>query len=199
AKEVFNIEGIVLPAAVELQADEKWPIDIRIAVNGGEYLGFVRENGSFMVSGVPPGSHILESYHSDIYIPPLRVDISSRGKFRARKLSHIRPKQIIKLPYPLFLKPLKRRKYFRVREEWNIMDYVLNPMVLLMVVPLLLMLILPRLISDPETKREIENIQIPRIPSGVPDFSDMLTSFLAGKRQGELQQKASPKNAKAKR
>ncbi|KAH8391834.1 hypothetical protein KR215_005251, partial [Drosophila sulfurigaster] len=195
----FNIEGIVLPAEAELQVDEKWPTDVQIAVNGGEYFGFVRPNGSFVVSGVTPGSHIVEAYHPDIYIPPLRLDISSRGKFRARKLSHIRPKQVIKLPYPLYLKPLKRRKYFRLRETWNIMDYVLNPMVLLMVVPLLLMLILPRLISDPETKREIENIQIPKIPTGVPDLSDMLTSFLAGKKQAELQQKTSPRSANKKR
>ncbi|KAH8262895.1 hypothetical protein KR044_001714, partial [Drosophila immigrans] len=187
---LFNIDGVILPADAALQVDEKWLVDIKISINGGEFLGFVRQNGSFVVSAVPPGSHILEAYHPDIYVPPLRLDISSRGKIRARKLSHIRPKQVIKLPYPLNLKPLERRVYFRVREQWNVMDYVLNPMVLLMVVPLLLMLILPRVISDPETKREIENIQIPKIPSGVPDFSDMLTSFLAGKRQGELQQKA---------
>ncbi|KAM8717706.1 hypothetical protein ACLKA7_004412 [Drosophila subpalustris] len=191
ADELHNIEGVVLPADPQLRVGAKWPADITVSLNGGEYLGFVRHDGNFVISGVPAGSHVLEIYHPDIYFQAVRVDISNKGKYRARKLSHIRPNQVVKLPYPLFMKPLGRRRFFRLREQWNIMDYVMNPMVLLMIVPLLLMLVLPRLINDPETKREIENIQFPKIPTVVPDFGDLLTSFLAGKRSAEKQKKTS--------
>ncbi|XP_034473884.1 ER membrane protein complex subunit 7 homolog [Drosophila innubila] len=191
ADELHTIEGLILPPNPELHVGKKWPADITVSVNGGEYLGFVRQDGNFVVSGVPSGSYVLEAQHPDIYFQPVLVDISYKGNFRARKLSHIRPNQVVKLPYPLYLKPIRRHRYFRIREQWNIMDYVLNPMVLLMVVPLVLMLLLPRLINDPETKREIENIQFPKIPTVVPDFGDMLTSFLAGKRSPEKQKKAS--------
>jgi len=36
-------------------------------------------------------------------------------------------------------------------------------MVLMMVLPLLLMLVLPKMINDPETKKEIDNLQFPKV------------------------------------
>lgn len=33
----------------------------------------------------------------------------------------------------------------------------------MMVLPLLVMLVLPKMINDPETKKEIENIQFPKV------------------------------------
>ncbi|TDG42955.1 hypothetical protein AWZ03_010624 [Drosophila navojoa] len=186
---LYSIEGRIHPLNPAVSVPERWPADISLALNGGEYLGFVQADGSFRISGVPSGSHVLYVHHADIFFPPVRVDITHNGKFRARKLSHLRPSQVVKLPYPLMLEPGMPRSYFRIREQWNILDYMLNPMVLLMVVPLILMLLLPRLINDPETKREIENIQFPKIPTGVPDLSDMLTSLLSGKRPVEKEKK----------
>lgn len=186
---LYTIEGRILPLDPAVRMPERWPADISLALNGGEYLGFVQSDGSFRISGVPSGSHVLYAHHADIFFQPIRFDIAHNGKFRPRKLSHLRPSQVVKLPYPLLLKPGMPRRYFRNREQWNILDYMLNPMVLLMVVPLILMLLLPRLINDPETKREIENIQFPKIPTGVPDLSDMLTSFLTGKQPVEKEKK----------
>lgn len=187
---LYTIEGVIMQPDAELLVSAEWPADITLSINGGEYKGFVRLDGKFVISGVPSGSYILDIYHPDVHFKSVRVEINTSGKIRARKLSYLRPQQIQKIPYPLSLKPLGRRKYFRMREQWNITDYVLNPMVLLMVVPLMLMLLLPRLINDPETKREIENIQFPKIPNGVPDLSDMLSSFLAGKRIAEKPKKS---------
>lgn len=187
---LYSIEGIVLPPDPTLRLTDRWPADISLSINGGEYLGFVQADGNFVISGVPSGSYVLHADHADIFFQPIRVDITQTGKLRARKLCYLRPSQVLKLPYPVMLKPGMRRRYFRSREQWNIMDYMLNPMVLLMVVPLLLMLLLPRLINDPETKREIENIQFPKIHTGVPDLSDVLTSLLTGKHPLEKQKKA---------
>ncbi|ALC39848.1 CG8397 [Drosophila busckii] len=168
-----------------MQVSAQFPIDVTLSINGGEYLGFVRTNGKFIISAVPSGSYVLNVNHADLHFAPLRIEISQSGQYRARTLNHLRPAKVIRLTYPLELKPLQRRKYFLDREQWNIMDYLLNPMTLLMVVPLVLMLLLPLLIRDPETQREIENMQLLQIPPTMPDLTDMLTSYLANKRSPE--------------
>lgn len=53
-------------------------------------------------------------------------------------------------------------------------------MVLMMVLPLLLMLVLPKMINDPETKKELENIQFPKMNNEMPDLSEMVTSLFTG-------------------
>ncbi|EDW03543.1 GH11292 [Drosophila grimshawi] len=185
ATTLYTIEGIILAPGPGLRVGSQWPADIKLSIDNGEYQGFVRRDGNFMISGIPAGSYVLYAHHADIFFQPIRVEIARNGNIRARQLSHIKPSHVIKLPYPLLLKPLERRKYFRTREQWNLLDYVLNPMVLLMVVPLLMMLLLSRLITDPETKREIESIQFPQIPNNMPDLGDLLASFVTGKRLPE--------------
>lgn len=37
----------------------------------------------------------------------------------------------------------------------------------MMVLPLLVMLVLPKMINDPETKKEIENIQFPKVSTHI--------------------------------
>ena len=63
------------------------------------------------------------------------------------------------LPYPLRLKSPGRFKYFQQREEWKISDMLMNPMIIMMVLPLLLITVLPKMMNDPETKREMEQMQ----------------------------------------
>lgn len=46
-----------------------------------------RRDGSFIVSGVPPGSYIVEISSIDYAFEPVRVDITSKGKIRARRLN----------------------------------------------------------------------------------------------------------------
>lgn len=173
---LYTIEGKILYPD---RAGAEWQSETTLSLNGGDYKGFVRLDGYFIISGIPSGSYILDIYHPDLKFQSLRVEISSTGKIRARKLSFLRPLHIQKVPYPLHLKPLGFFQYFRKREQWNITDYIMNPVILLTVAPLLLTLLLPRLINDPET---IEAAQFPKIPNVVPDLSDMLTTFLARNR-----------------
>ncbi|XP_030558093.1 ER membrane protein complex subunit 7 homolog [Drosophila novamexicana] len=161
--------------------NNKWQVDLSISINNGEYKGFVREDGQFIISGVPSGSYVLDIYHPDIFYEPVRVEINPKGKFRARKVNYMQPAQVVQVPYPLRMKPLMRFKYFQTREQWKITDFLFSPMVLMMALPLLLMLVLPKMINDPETKKEIENIQFPKMTNDMPEISEMLTSFLAGK------------------
>jgi hypothetical protein len=45
--------------------------------------------------------------------------------------------QVNQVPYPLRLKALGRQGYFQQREEWKVTDILMNPMILMMVLPLL--------------------------------------------------------------
>jgi len=103
--------------AVALPSGNKWQMDMSISINNGEYKGFVREDGQFIISGVPSGSYVLDIYHPDIFYEPVRVEINPKGKFRARKVNYIQPAQVVQVPYPLRMKPLMRFKYFQTREQ----------------------------------------------------------------------------------
>ena len=57
------------------------------------------------------------------------------------------------------MKTMGKYSYFHKREEWKITDMLMNPMILMMVLPLLLITVLPKMMNDPETKKEMEQMQ----------------------------------------
>lgn len=173
-----TIEGKVFPP--ELYTTDDWQRDIVISVNGGEHKGFLREDGTFIISSMPSGSYVIEILNANYVFEPVRVEINPKGKFRARKVNYIQPSQVIQVPYPLKLKALAKFKYFQQREQWKITDFLFNPMVLIMVFPLLLMLVLPKMMSDPETKKEMEQLNLNKMTSDMPEISEMITSFFTG-------------------
>ncbi|XP_053964925.1 ER membrane protein complex subunit 7 homolog [Anastrepha ludens] len=182
---LFTIEGKIFSP----ETQNKGQSETSLSINGGEYKGFLRDDGTFIVSSVPSGSYVLEVHNPDYYYEPIRVEINPKGKFRARKVNYVQPSQIIQVPYPLKMKALTRFKYFQTREQWKITDFLFSPMVLMMVLPLLVMLVLPKMINDPETKKEIENIQFPKVSNEMPEISEMITSFFSGGKPPEKEKK----------
>ena len=63
------------------------------------------------------------------------------------------------VPYPLRMKALGKMGYFQQREEWKVTDILMNPMILMMVLPLLIITVLPKMMNDPEAKKEMEQMQ----------------------------------------
>lgn len=51
----------------------------------------------------------------------------------------------------------------------------------MMILPLLLMLILPKMMNDPETKKEMENLNLNKMTGEMPDVSEMITKYFAPK------------------
>ncbi|VDM98334.1 unnamed protein product, partial [Thelazia callipaeda] len=145
-------------------------------------------NGSFVVSGVPPGSYIVEVSNVEYAFEPVRVDISSKGKIRARRLNLLQPSLVSSVPYPLRLNALHRVNYFLPREEWHITDMLINEMVLMMALPLILHVVASKLVSanDPEFKKPFSSSQVfqemvrSMLEMDFPDASEVLTSWLAG-------------------
>ncbi|XP_037506397.1 ER membrane protein complex subunit 7 homolog [Rhipicephalus sanguineus] len=180
------IEGKVVPPEI---ATSEWLTSTRILVNGGEQLGFLRSDGSFSVHNLAPGSYVVEVANPDHVYEPVRVDINSKGKFRARRVNYIQSNLIQTLAYPLKLKSRGPFQYFQIRETWRITDFLMNPMVLMMVVPLLLIMVLPKLMNaaDPETQREMHQMQMPKYD--MPELSEMMTTLFTGGNKRQQQAK----------
>jgi hypothetical protein len=120
--ELYKIEGTAsLPR--DAGAKKNWRSLSRVLVNHGQYIGFIRytvyvrpwitrpgsrlsppriarclpcfrEDGQFTVSGVPAGSYIVEISNVDFVFEPVRVDITSKGKMRARRLNVLQVRAI---------------------------------------------------------------------------------------------------------
>lgn len=93
------------------------------------YLFHCREDGTFTINNVPSGSYVVEVANPNFNYDSARVEINSKGKFRARKVNYIQTNQVIQVPYPLKLKPFSRFRYFQIREQWRITDFLFSPMV----------------------------------------------------------------------
>lgn len=104
----------------------KWQLSTVVDINCGEYKGFLQEDGSFIISGIPSGSYVLEINNSEFFFEPIRVEINPKGKFRARKVNYVQPSKIIQVPYPLKLKARTKFKYFQTREQWKVSYFVYN-------------------------------------------------------------------------
>ena len=51
-------------------------------------------DGSFTVSNLSPGSYVVDVTNPRYQFEPVRVDINSKGKLRARRVNHIVPSEV---------------------------------------------------------------------------------------------------------
>ena len=162
-------------------------------VEGGYKVGYIREDNTFVIHGLPSGSYLVEVINPDQFYEPVRVDINSKGKIRARKVNNVQPTQVNTVPYPLKMKSMGRYRYFQKREEWKVTDLLLNPMVLMMLLPLLFITVLPKMMNDPETKREMEQMQQNmNVQNQVPELSELMSNFFGGGNQNQKPKKPKP-------
>ena len=124
---LYKIEGKVQVTDAPIS---DWVPDTKVIVDGGRFVGFIKQDGSFAVNNVPPGSYLVEISSPSYIFEPARVDISSKtGKMRARKSDLLRPTAVTALPYPLKFKATGEANFFMKREEWNLLSTLMNPMV----------------------------------------------------------------------
>lgn len=196
-QETYKIEGRVVRPDASLVLPWEWFAATKIFTNSGHY-GFLREDGSFVINNVPWGSHVVQVMNPTFVYEPVRVDINSKGKMRARAVNNIQPSQVVQVPYPLRMKTIGGYRYFLQREQWRITDIFMNPMVLMTVLPLALMMLLPRL-NDPETRKEMEQMQMPNVQT--PELSEIMTNFFGSggaSTSSGSQQKQRPRTGKRK-
>ncbi|CAK9295931.1 unnamed protein product [Gordionus sp. m RMFG-2023] len=143
-----------------------------------DHLGFIKEDGLFVINNLSPGSYVIEVIHPDITFEQVRVDISKNGKVRARRVNNLQPNLVASLPYPLKIKSLFLTQYFQMREKMRMTDFLLNPMVLMMVLPLLVIMVIPKLMNsmDIDAQKEFQQTNNQLAKYDVPDLSEMMTS-----------------------
>lgn len=149
-----------------------------------ELTVFFRTDGSFVVHDVPSGSYVVEVISPAHKFEPVRVDITSKGKMRARYVNYIKPSEVVRLPYPLQMKSSGPPSYFIKRESWGWTDFLMNPMVMMMVLPLLIFVLLPKVVntSDPDMRREMEqSMNMLNSNHELPDVSEFMTRLFSSK------------------
>ncbi|XP_064112808.1 ER membrane protein complex subunit 7-like [Macrobrachium nipponense] len=198
--EKYRIEGkVIRPDSSSQLSPSEWFASTKVFTNSGHY-GFLKEDGSFVINNVPSGSYVVHVMNPTYMYEALRVDINQKGKIRARAVNHIQPSNVVQMPHPIRMKSVGPYRYYMQREQWRITDFLMNPMVLMTVLPLALMMILPRL-NDPETRKEMEQIQAPKLET--PELSEIMTSLFGGgssssQSQGGSQQKIRSRQNKRK-
>ncbi|XP_017597120.1 PREDICTED: ER membrane protein complex subunit 7 [Corvus brachyrhynchos] len=143
-----------------------------------------KTDGSFVVHDVPSGSYVVEVISPAHKFEPVRVDITSKGKMRARYVNYIKPSEVVRLPYPLQMKSSGPPSYFIKRESWGWTDFLMNPMVMMMVLPLLIFVLLPKVVntSDPDMRREMEqSMNMLNSNHELPDVSEFMTRLFSSK------------------
>ncbi|XP_028677656.1 ER membrane protein complex subunit 7 [Erpetoichthys calabaricus] len=181
----FKIEGRAVVPGIRAQ---DWISSARVLVEGEDHVGFFRTDGSFTVNDVPFGSYVLEIVSPAYKFEPVRVDITSKGKMRARMVNYIKTSEVIRLPYPLQLRSSGSPSYFLKRETWGWTDFLMNPMVMMMVLPLLIIVLLPKVVNtnDPEMRREMEQSMNMLNPNHeLPDVSEFMTKLFSSKSSGK--------------
>ncbi|CAH3180024.1 unnamed protein product [Porites evermanni] len=195
ASERYKIDGKI---TIQGFKSSDWISQTRVIVDGGNYIGFLKADGSFTVNDVPAGSYIVEVLSPNNMFEPVRVDISGRakGKIRARKVNFLQNSAVVTLPYPLKFKAKEPAPFFEKREQWKVTDMLFNPMVLMMVLPLLLLLVLPKLINsqDPETQKEMQSsMNMFNQSKDLPDISDWFAKNFSSVSRKKPANKAAPK------
>ncbi|XP_062324198.1 ER membrane protein complex subunit 7 [Osmerus eperlanus] len=176
----FKIEGRAIVPGVKTQ---DWISTARVLVEGEEYVGFLRSDGGFVVNDVPSGSYVVEVISPGYKFEPVRVDITSKGKMRARLVNYIKTSEVIRQPYPLQIRSPGPHTYFMKRETWGWTDFLMNPMVMMMVLPLLIIVLLPKVVNtnDPEMRKEMEQSMNMLNPNPeLPDVSEFMTKLFSG-------------------
>lgn len=153
-----------------------------------EYISFLKTNGSFVVHDIPSGSYVVDVISSSYRFDPNRVDITSKGKRRARYVNYINTSEVVRLSYPLQIKPLGPPSYFLKRESCCWTDFLINPMVVMMVLPLLIFVLLLKMVntSDPNMRWKMEqSMNMPNSNHELPDVSEFMTRLFSSKSSGK--------------
>ncbi|VDM32636.1 unnamed protein product [Hydatigera taeniaeformis] len=171
-----DIEGTIV---APIDASPNWAVETKVRVDGNRYLGFIKPDGSFIISDVAPGSYLVEFTNPTFLFQPVRVDINSKGKIRARSVNVLRTTAVKAITHPLRITTVGKAMYFQPREQLRTLDLLLNPTVLCMVIPLLFVMLIPKLMdtNDPEFKEMQKNSIFGGRSAETPDISDYLSSM----------------------
>ncbi|CAF2113879.1 unnamed protein product [Brassica napus] len=151
--------------------------NVKVILNGGQSVTFLRPDGYFTFHKVPAGTHLVEVSAMGYFFSPasflfsVRVDVSARhhGKVHAT-LTETRRSLT-----ELVLEPLREEQYYEIREPFSIFSIVKSPMGLMVGFMVVVVFLMPKLMEniDPE---EMKQAQEEMRRQGVPSLSSLLPS-----------------------
>lgn len=83
----FAIEGKVYSTEL-LNFNNNWQKDTAVSINDGEYVGFLKQDGSFVISNVPSGSYVVDIVNPEYWYESVSVSICCSGTCGPIKLTN---------------------------------------------------------------------------------------------------------------
>jgi hypothetical protein len=185
----FELSGRLLAPQSELSDPRKFFASARVTLNGGQYTSFVTEDGRFSFEDLAASSYSLEVYSLTHIFDSLRFDVQGVKNVKVYRAS-ILASMAVAVPYSpvdgLELAPQAPIAYFEEKQGFSVLDLLKNPMVLMMGLPLVLMLLMPKMTAG-MSKEELESVQQNSIlnqnsnaAQQMPDLSSMLAGYTSG-------------------
>ncbi|XP_077237980.1 ER membrane protein complex subunit 7 homolog [Tasmannia lanceolata] len=159
--EGIGTKGFILPGKSS---------NVKIILNGGQQVTFIRPDGYFSFHNVPAGTHLIEVSALGYFFSPVRVDVSARNPGKVQAALTENRRALIEL----VLEPLREEQYYEIREPFSVMSLVKSPMGLMMGFMLIVVFLMPKLMEniDPEemrrTQEEMRNQGVPSLASLLP-------------------------------
>eukprot|EP00045_Choanoeca_perplexa_P022506 m.9744 g.9744 ORF g.9744 m.9744 type:complete len:218 (+) comp9497_c0_seq1:3-656(+) len=178
---VNQLKGrVYIPA----DADASFVTNTKVLLDGGQYVGYLSDEGDFIINDLPSASYTLEVASPKHTYAPLRVDVDAQFDHGARafKADPIGGLPPVKISYTegtgLSLRPLGRTDFFETKKKWSVLDALMNPMILMAVLPMALMYMMPSKEAMEEMKKELAEENGGADPMAMPTFN--LADTLAG-------------------
>lgn len=162
--------------------------DSKVIIDGGRYSSPLDEQGHFHFD-LPSGSFVLQVLSTTFAFDRIRLDVSNDEIIATLTLpgtswSKVGPRMRV----PLELTPRSRYVHDVPPPSFSILGLLMNPMILMSVIPLGLLLLLPKLTEglDPEALKEIQQQRAaqPQAALEMPDVSQKLANFFSPSTEG---------------
>ncbi|CAH8274630.1 unnamed protein product [Arabidopsis lyrata] len=169
SEESYTITGRVrIPASTVIGHAAKFS-SIKVILNGGQHVTFLRPDGYFTFHKVPAGTHLIEVYAMGYFFSPVRVDVSARHRGKVQATLTETRRSLTEL----VLEPLRAEQYYEMREPFSVMSIVKSPMGLMVGFMVVVVFLMPKLMEniDPE---EMKSAQEQMRSQGVPSLTSLL-------------------------
>ncbi|KAJ9702718.1 hypothetical protein PVL29_004446 [Vitis rotundifolia] len=118
--------------------------NVKVILNGGQWVTFLRPDGYFSFHNVSAGTHLIEVAAIGYFFSPVRVDVSARNPGKIQAALTENRKGLTEL----VLEPLREEQYYEIREPFSIMSLVKSPMGLMMGFMVIVMFLMPKLVEN---------------------------------------------------
>ncbi|KAG7540701.1 Carbohydrate-binding-like fold [Arabidopsis thaliana x Arabidopsis arenosa] len=169
SEDSYTITGRVrIPASTVIGHAAKFS-NIKVILNGGQHVTFLRPDGYFTFHKVPAGTHLIEVYAMGYFFSPVRVDVSARHRGKVQATLTETRRSLTEL----VLEPLRAEQYYEMREPFSVMSILKSPMGLMVGFMVVVVFLMPKLMEniDPE---EMKSAQEQMRSQGVPSLTSLL-------------------------